>query len=87
MQKPSGLGPSSSSTARMRAVALRMLARLTTVVSVSLDTLHARGSSREEPLMASPEPATAGRRSCHIGGVWSVSTMADRDGKVSDGHT
>jgi hypothetical protein len=44
-RKPSGRGPSSTSTARMRAVALRMLARLTTAVWVSLDTLHARGSA------------------------------------------
>jgi hypothetical protein len=54
MQKAEWPAPSSSSTARMRAVALRMLARLTTVVWVSLATLHARGSRREEPLMASP---------------------------------
>jgi hypothetical protein len=34
-----------------------------------------------------PSRRPLARRSCHIGGVSSVSTMTDRDGKVSDGHT
>jgi hypothetical protein len=44
----------------MHAAALRMLSSAATVVWVSLDTLHARGSRRAEPMMASPRTATAG---------------------------